>query len=40
MSKYGKYECFTKKYHRFKADSKREHKADNVVEYLHFLEKI
>lgn len=32
MSKYGKYECFTKKYRRFKADS--------VVEYLHFLEKI
>ena len=40
MSKYGKYECFTKKYRRFKADSKREHKADSVVEYLHFLEKI
>lgn len=31
MSKYGKYECFTKKYRRFKADSKREHKADSVV---------
>ena len=40
MSKYGKYECFTKEYRRFKADSKREHKADSVVEYLHFLEKI
>ena len=40
MSKYGKYECFTKKYHRFKVDSKREYKADSVVEYLHFLEKI
>lgn len=40
MSKYGKYECFTKKYRRFKADSKREQKASSVVEYLHFLEKI
>ena len=39
MSKYGKYECFTKKYRRFKADNKREQKADSVVEYLHFLEK-
>ena len=27
MSKYGKYECFTKKYRRFKADNKREQKA-------------
>lgn len=40
MSKYGKYECFTKEYRRFKADSKREQKASSVVEYLHFLEKI
>ncbi|MCI7022791.1 MAG: DNA adenine methylase, partial [Campylobacter sp.] len=40
MSKYGKYKCFTKKYRRFKADSKREQKAASVVEYLHFLEKI
>ncbi|CUU71284.1 D12 class N6 adenine-specific DNA methyltransferase superfamily protein [Campylobacter hyointestinalis subsp. hyointestinalis] len=39
MLKYGKYECFTKEYRRFKADSKREQKASNVVEYLHFLEK-
>ena len=40
MSKYGKYECFTKEYRRFKADNKREQKANSVVEYLHFLEKI
>ena len=40
MSQYGKYKCFTKKYRRFKADSKRESKEDTVVEYLHFLEKI
>lgn len=39
MLKYGKYECFSKNYRRFKADNKREQKADKTTEYLHFLEK-
>ncbi len=39
MSKYGKYELIKKEYQRFKADSKREHKADKTHEYLHILRK-
>ena len=39
MKKYGKYEVFKKKYQRFKADSRRKHKADSTFEYLHFLKK-
>ncbi len=39
MSKYGKYELVKKEYQRFKADSKREHKADKTYEYLHILRK-
>ena len=39
MKKYGVYEVFKKKYQRFKADSRREHKADSTFEYLHFLKK-
>jgi adenine-specific DNA-methyltransferase len=39
MGKYGKYELVKKEYQRFKADSKREHKADKTYEYLHILRK-
>ena len=39
MSKYGKYELVKKEYQRFKADNKREHKADKTHEYLHILRK-
>ncbi len=39
MKKYGTYEVFKKKYQRFKADSRRKHKADSTFEYLHFLNK-
>ena len=39
MKKYGRYEVFKKKYQRFKADSRREHKANSTFEYLHFLKK-
>lgn len=40
MSKRGQYGIFTKKYHRFKADKteNRNHKANSVVEYLHYVE--
>lgn len=39
MSKYGKYEIFTKEYHRFKSDKEenRNHKASTTIEYLHCL---
>ena len=37
MRKHGKYKVYMKEYHRYKADSKRETKADNTVEYLHCL---
>lgn len=39
MEQYGKYEVFTKEYHRFRADKNenRKHKADSTVEYLHCL---
>ncbi|MBQ9601542.1 MAG: DNA adenine methylase [Neisseriaceae bacterium] len=37
--KYGKYDIFTKQYRRFKADNARNHKANQTVEYLHFIEK-
>lgn len=39
MSQYGKYEVFTKEYHRFKADKEenRNHKASTTTEYLHCL---
>lgn len=37
MRKYGKYKVYMKEYHRYKADSSRETKADNTVEYLHCL---
>lgn len=41
MSKYGKYDVFTKEYHRFRADKEenRNHKASATTEYLHFLVK-
>lgn len=39
MQKYGHYEIFSTDYKRFKADNKREHKADTTIEYLHFLQK-
>lgn len=37
MKKHGKYKVYMKEYRRFKADSSRETKADNTVEYLHCL---
>lgn len=39
MSKYGKYEVFTKDYHRFRADKEenRNHKASATTEFLHCL---
>lgn len=39
MSKYGKYELFTKKYKRFRADKdeNRNYKATDTIEYLHCL---
>lgn len=39
MNKYGKYEVFTKEYHRFRADKEenRNHKASTTTEYLHCL---
>jgi len=39
MSKFGKYELIKKEYQRFKADNKRNHKADKTFEYLHILRK-
>lgn len=41
MEKYGKYEVFTKEYHRFRADKEenRNHKASTTIEYLHCLTK-
>ncbi len=41
MSKYGKYEVFTKEHHRFKADKEmnRRYKAKTTTEYLHCLTK-
>lgn len=40
MSKRGKYGVFKKEYNRFKADKtqNRNHKANSVVEYLHYVE--
>lgn len=40
MSKRGKYGIFKKEYNRFKADKteNRNHKANSVVEYLHYIE--
>ncbi len=39
LSQYGKYEVFTKEYHRFRADKEenRNHKASTTTEYLHCL---
>ena len=37
MNEYGKYKLFVRDYRRFKADNKRETKADVTVEYLHCL---
>lgn len=39
MKKYGKYEVFTKEYHRFRADKEesRNHKASSTTEFLHCL---
>ena len=39
MSSYGKYEVFTKEYHRFRADKEenRNHKSTSTIEYLHCL---
>ena len=41
MSRYGRYEVFTKEYHRFRADKaeNRNHKASVTTEYLHCLVK-
>ncbi|MEZ4914245.1 MAG: DNA adenine methylase [Chitinophagales bacterium] len=41
MQNFGKYDCITQTYQRFKADSSdnRQHKAGSTTEYLHFLEK-
>ena len=36
---YGKYECVSKIYQRFKADSTRNHKQNSTIEYLHILRK-
>ena len=40
MSSRGKYGYFTQEYNRFKADKteNRNHKANSVVEYLHYVE--
>lgn len=37
MSKHGKYGVFTQKCGRFKADKKREYKAEETTEYLHYV---
>lgn len=37
MSSRGKYGCFKRDYHRFKADSERHYTADKTVEYLHYV---
>ena len=39
MEKYGKYQCFTTDYKRFRADKEenRNHKKSSTVEYLHCL---
>ena len=37
FQKYGKYECVSKNYQRFKADSTRNHKQESTIEYLHIL---
>lgn len=39
FQKYGKYECVSKIYQRFKADSTRNHKQESTIEYLHILRK-
>jgi len=39
MSKYGEYKLEQVDYSRFKADSKRDHKAESTIEYLHILKK-
>ncbi len=41
MSKYGKYEMFTREHHRFRADKEenRNHKASKTTEYLHCIVK-
>lgn len=41
MSRYGKYEQFTKEYRRFRADKEeaRNHKSNSTIEYLHVLVK-
>lgn len=41
MSRYGRYEVFTKEHHRFRADKEenRNHKASTTTEYLHCLTK-
>lgn len=39
FQKYGKYECVSKNYQRFKADSTRNHKQESTIEYLHILRK-
>ena len=37
MSKRGKYGLLKKKYRRFKADNGRDYKAQETVEYLHYV---
>ncbi|MDR0666957.1 MAG: DNA adenine methylase [Campylobacteraceae bacterium] len=39
MQKYGRYDLVTKEHQRYKADNKREYKADSTFEYLHILYK-
>lgn len=37
FEKYGKYDCKSQVYQRFKTDTKRQYKRDNTIEYLHIL---
>ncbi|MDR2100464.1 MAG: DNA adenine methylase [Campylobacteraceae bacterium] len=39
MQKYGKYDLVKKEHQRYKADNKREYKANSTFEYLHILHK-
>lgn len=39
FEKYGKYDFESQIYQRFKADSRRTHKQDKTIEYLHILER-
>ncbi len=41
LSKYGEYDCFTREYKRFQADTEENRRiaADGTIEYLHFIKK-